>query len=366
MKALTIGGATLDIFYTDASHYDIQRLSGDHDTYLMIPEGAKLIMDQAHMASGGGATNAAAALHKLDIAPDVCCMIGTDCIAEWVRNDLCDRGIGCSYIHTTDAAHTALSSIIPSPTGDRTILVYRGANAHLTPEHLPSDDKLTEYNGVYMTSLAQQSAQYTEHIARTVRRNAPLLAHNPGSEELKEYTQQLCAALAYIDIFIVNTREARHLLAYMCDDSDCMHRVLAHAEPQSNGDTPELLTYFDTIKDTHIDIRPYMQEIMHRGPTTVVVTNGSEGVYVAHENTLYFGPAPEVDVRCSVGAGDAFGSTFFANRLMNTSIEQAIARGMYNSCGILQSIDAKQNLCTQLDLADVTHQHIRQYTLHHE
>lgn len=364
MRSLTIGGATLDIFYT-AQDNQIQRLSGNHEHHLVVPEGAKLIMDDAHVATGGGATNAAAALQQLGIDTDVCCMIGTDCIAEWVHTDLCNRDIGCDYVRTTDAEHTALSSIIPAPGGNRTIFVYRGANAYLTPDHLPDSDQLAQYDGVYMTSLAKQSAEYASQIAETVQRHVPLLAHNPGSEELTEHTPQLCSALTHIDIFIVNAREARDLLAHMSQDPDCVRRILEDTNPRSDNSTPALLTDFETINNTCIDIRTYMREIMRRGPTTVVVTNGSEGVYVAHEDTLYFGPAPDVDVQCSVGAGDAFGSTLYASLLMGTSIETAMARGMHNSCSVLQSTDAKTQLRSQSELSDITSDHIQRYPLTH-
>ncbi len=364
MRVLTIGGATLDIFFTDDKQH-IKRLSRDQESQLLVPEGAKLIMEDAHLASGGGATNAAAAIQQLNINTDVCCTIGTDCIAEWVRDDLCHRSIGCEYLRTTDKEHTAISSIIPSPSGERTIFVYRGANAHFTPDHMPDQHTLSEYDGTYITSLGGKAATHIPDVTQSLHdAGVPLIAHNPGSEELTEYTDRLYEALAHIDILITNAREARELLAYISDDPACVQQLLETPFSKEKSDMPELLTNFDTIQDTCIDIRTYMREIIRRGPHTVVVTNGSEGAYVANNDTLYFGAAPEVNVQCSVGAGDAFGSTFFANRLINASIKQAIARGMENSCNVLQSTDAKTKLQSQSDLADVTTDHIQQYSLH--
>ena len=345
MRALTIGGATQDIFFTTQDG-NIKRLSRDHQDYLMIPEGAKLIMDDAHLATGGGATNAAAALTMLDIDTDVCCKVGNDTTKQFVINDLKSRGIGCDTIQTTDETQTALSCIIPSPTGDRTIFVYRGANAYFTPDDLPN--AIQQYDGTYITSLAQSSAQYIDTIAQTVHSQTKFVAHNPGEEEIEQHPKALQKALSHIDIFILNAHEARAWLRYIYNEID---NIAVKEKINKTDTTPELLRHFDTINGKDIDIRYYMHAIMHLGPTTVIITNGSEGVYVGHENTVYFGKAPSVDVMCSVGAGDAFGSTFFGYRLLGESITDAIRCGIINSCSVLQTPDAKQGCKLRSELS---------------
>jgi len=361
MKTLTIGGGTLDIFFLQ-DQQPFKHSMGHHEEYLMVPHGAKVVMDDAHIATGGGATNAAVILATLGITSDTCIKIGNDAIGTFIIEQLQAQDIGRQSIITTNETHSAVSCILPAQSGNRTILVYRGANAYFTPDDLPHD--VESYDGVYMTSLAQQAAQYVAAISQLVRKHVPLLAHNPGNEELETYTDALCQALSYIDVFILNAREARQLLSRMSQDPDCLRRLCKGPQPQRDDDMPELLTHLETVEDTCLDIRTYMREIMHRGPDTVVVTNGAEGVYVGHKDTLYFGQAPSVDVTCSVGAGDACGSTLFGMLLQGHSAEKALSYAMHNSCHVLQALDANSGAASKEQLAEHETCSISRYKLY--
>jgi sugar/nucleoside kinase (ribokinase family) len=109
-----------------------------------------------------------------------------------------------------------------------------------------------------------------------------------------------------------------------------------------------------------MDVRQYFSEIHQRGPRIIVVTNGAEGVYVATEETIYFHKSIPTDVINTVGAGDAFGSTFFGMLMQGADIQKAIAYGVINSSAALVGPDAQSSLLTRHELDQ------RYQVLHHD
>lgn len=101
---------------------------------------------------------------------------------------------------------------------------------------------------------------------------------------------------------------------------------------------------------TPFGVSAYCAAVMSKGPHTVVVTDGATGVHVAHENTLYFYPALPVKVVSSVGAGDAFGSTFVALHAHGKSVEDALIGGIINASHVISHVGSQTGLMTLADL----------------
>jgi sugar/nucleoside kinase (ribokinase family) len=114
--------------------------------------------------------------------------------------------------------------------------------------------------------------------------------------------------------------------------------------------TPELLSNPLQHEQYSCSLQDYCKMILSKGPSIVVVTNGAEGVYVATRNTLYFHQSLPVKPVSTLGAGDAFGSTFVASLYHGKSIEEALVSGISNSCSVIQHIGAQTGLLAQKDL----------------
>src|SRR5439155_20813798 len=91
-------------------------------------------------------------------------------------------------------------------------------------------------------------------------------------------------------------------------------------------------------------LEQYFQEILKRGPTIAVVTNGADGVYATDGNKIYFHPSLKVNVVSTVGAGDAFGSTFVGQLAQGKPLQDALRAGIINSASVLQYLDTQTGL----------------------
>jgi len=93
-----------------------------------------------------------------------------------------------------------------------------------------------------------------------------------------------------------------------------------------------------------------VEQIFALGPKIVIVTNGREGVYVARPQEILFHPVKSVPAQNTLGAGDAFGSSFVGTYYTGESIEDSIRAGIINSASVIAHADAKSGLLMKGDL----------------
>jgi sugar/nucleoside kinase (ribokinase family) len=324
-KIMTIGGATQDIFLQQDVKAQLQ-LHKDHEdrTFLLLEEGTKIEIARLHYAVGGGAANSAVSFKRQGFRVISFFKIGRDCQGEFILDKLeKESGIDTSHHKISATKHTGSSYILPSASGNRTILAYRGANADLQENDIPLST-IEEQKYLYITSLSQNSAQLLPTIVARAKQAGCMVTINPGSSQLKADIESLIKALPQIDIFILNAEEARTLFAG--------------------------LIHHKKIASTPFTIENYLEAVLKLGPKTAIVTNGREGVYVHTDNFFYFCPSVTLPVQNTVGAGDAFGSTFFASIINGYPIEKGIIRGIINSASVIQHQDAQAGLLSQDEL----------------
>lgn len=322
MNIVTIGGATQDIFI------EYQAQTADLDTelgkrcFLIMQEGQKIEIDHLAYYTGGGATNAAQSFKRLGFDVECIFKIGNDSPGAYILKELNKEGINTNYHVASKTTPTALSFIIPCPSGDRTILAYRGANKTLEFNDI-NLDALKNCNQLYITSLSGQASSLLEPLVKYAKNHKIRVAVNPGSSQLKNGADQLCKALPYIDILIMNNFEAQLL----------MNSLTGQGKAKNPQSTLDLNQFFSTMFD--------------QGLHTVVVTHGAQGVYAATQSKTIFHKAIPVKVISSVGAGDAFGSTFVASLLQGKNLDDAVRCGMVNSASVISHVGAKTGLLTR-------------------
>lgn len=326
-KILIMGGATQDIFMY-LQHDEFITKTDHAISYLMFEEGSKISVETLHFASGGGATNVAAALQRLECEPLPLFKVGNDNAGVFIKEELQQRSISTDFVITTSDAITGTSCIIPSPSGNRIIFAYRGAGATLTKDdiewnHMPA------LAGFYCTPLAGESAYLLPHILHEAHKNSSSLvcAVNPGKRQLQGDITSLLEALPYIHIFILNEEEAKILFLTL--------------KKRELGLTEEFT------------IETYCKIMVNLGPKIVIVTCGPRGVYAATHEKIYYHEALHTHAHNSVGAGDAFGSTFFAALLHGYHIETALKYGVINSSSVVASADAKSGLLSLEEIKNI-------------
>lgn len=345
-RIITIGGAMRDLFL-QSSHVQTMCLSGvcESQPFVALQEGRKIEIESLQSFPGGGAVNSAFSFAKQGHAVDIFCKTGSDSEGDFVSAALHAEGVETKHILKDAHEGTGLSIIIPCASGNRTALVYRGANAKLTQEeissHVLKSDLLKNRDLVYITTLAEGASQALPAIAQEAKRNNALVAVNPGTSQLTKSVATLKAALPNIDILIMNKYEATLLMSAVSG----------------------------SISGTDFTLENFFTEILKRGPQIVVVTNDKEGVYVASREPvagmvsgvsvaqvdlcpahIYFQPSVKTHIISTLGAGDAFGSTFTGYILEGASILDAMRAGVVNAASVLSSLGANTGLLTQSEL----------------
>lgn len=314
MNILTIGGATQDIFIEyQADTANIDTEVGKR-CFLIMQEGQKIEIDHLSYHTGGGATNSAVSFKRCGFQVASIFKIGFDTAGDYILNELRNAGINTLYHATTKTTPTALSFIIPCPSGDRTILAYRGANKTLQLDDI-NFDAFRNCNQLYVTSLSGQASLILEPIVRYAQQHKIPVAINPGSSQLKHAPELLSKSLPYINTLIMNMYEAQLLFESLTEKKS-------------------------------FDLAAFFPLLLSLGPSIVVVTDGAHGIYAATQEKKLFHKALQIKVISSVGAGDAFGSTFVASLLKGKSIEDAVRCGMINSASVISQVGAKTGLLT--------------------
>ena len=379
-KILTIGSAMLDLFL-DLGKNTLPCIEKkeSRQSFMLLEVGRKLELPTIHRCSGGGATNAAVSFSRQGF--EVCTFFktGADCESEFIKRQLAQDNINTSASISTHDTPTGLSLIFPCPGGDRTTITYRGASITLTEQELPlallknsigleptsqntQKDILSKNSAtlggnattapktstgiecLYVTSLSGATAPLLLPLVKTAHEQKIFVACNPGSSQLRAGAHDLQDALPFIDVLVMNSEEALECLISFAKTG------LLLKEPVCEAHGPELLCTPLVRNNLTLNLRQYFIEVLKRGPKVAVVTNGKEGVYVAHNNELLFHPSLPAEVVNTLGAGDAFGSGFVGALLQNLPIEQALIQGLVQAAAVINVLDAQSGLLTADEL----------------
>ncbi len=350
MKIITVGGAATDIFIHDKHASQLNfATQNEQRSFLLFEEGSKIPIDELNFHTGGGATNSAVSFKQLGFDVATFFKVGDDKPSEFIIQRLANMGIDTQYVKQSHEYITGHSFIFPCKDGDRTVLCYRGANAHLHENEIPPI--IEEFNNVYITSLSGESSHLLVPITRLAKIHNGLVATNPGSSQLALGARDIYQALPNIDIFILNSQEACTFMLSMVEQDIALHqKVLRTQISERNEALPNLLKAPLTHQTVCFDIRLFLQAILERGPSIVVITNGAEGVYVTTQDGIIFHPSLPTAVVNTLGAGDAFGSCFVANYIEGANIKEAMLYGIINASSVISHLDAKSGLLTKHEL----------------
>jgi sugar/nucleoside kinase (ribokinase family) len=359
-RVLTIGGATKDIFIEYDNASSMQLISAQAtESYLILKEGGKLEIKNLSSATGGGATNAAVSFKRLGFSTSIFCKLGTDQFGKDVVQDLVREDVDVSNIVYAEKEGTGISFIIPSLDGDRTVFSFRGANVNVQERDFPFE-QLCSFDCLYITSLSGKFAQLLSKIVQEAKKHNLVIAVNPGSGQLCNGASVLQKAFAYIDILILNSEEAQLLMQSLAGAGGVekvapekqTYRII-DAGHHTGFSLPALLQGVShTTTPPYFNLKHFLTMVFERGVKVIVVTNGSEGAYVALGNTLYFHPSIPAKLCNTLGAGDAFGSTFVASFLAHDSIAWAMRDALINSSSVIEYLDAKTGLLSLKEIQD--------------
>lgn len=349
MKALTVGGATIDIIAPVASQ-EIERVTMHNATasFLMMEEGRKLEVAQINSYIGGGATNAAVSMARQGLEVACLAKLGCDLDGDAVIERLRDEGIDIGAILRTDKKATGKSIMLSAHDNNPSIFVCRGANTLLA-----EDDLAPRYfNGrdlVYVTGLSGDSAVCFPAVVARGKAASAFVAANPGIRQLTYRGQECLKAMRHVDLLVLNTVEAAQLCAAL------PLRTMDRPQKSTEEDVmhgPWLLEQGLTLGQRRVALTDFFNAIHDAGPGMVIVTNGGEGAYISKRDKIEFFPARPVEVKGTAGAGDSYASTFAAQTVLGADIATAADRAARNAASVVGGIDTQSGLLWKEDLAE--------------
>ncbi len=306
---VTIGSATRDVFIRSGNFHvdrDSHVLSGKG---LVMPLGAKIDLPELFFSTGGGATNAAVTFARHGLKTACIAAVGDDVSGRAVAETLKKDRISAAFLAVVDRP-TAYSMLLEPPSGERTVLVYRGAASLLDGRRVPWSRIRTR---MFYVSALGGNIGFLRRIIAFGRRKKITIAYNPGGGELRQ-RRALLPMLKHIQILIANREEAAAITGVPF------------------GDVGRIFKKWDVMS-----------------PGINVMTDARNGVWVSDGTFLYkAGIFKEKKLVDRTGAGDAFGSGFVASLAAHPNdIERAIRFGSANATAKVEGIGAKYGLLTR-------------------
>lgn len=303
VRICALGAASQDVFL---SGHDIIS-STDSTTGKLVesfPLGAKINIEKAVFATGGGATNAAVTFVRQGIEASFIGRIGCDTAGSAVIAELDSDHVDTSRVIYDETLGTQYSTVLLAETGERSILIYRGA-AHA---HTVLDYQNSDFSGVdwlYVSSFAG-AMDVLDIIFERAHEQGVKIAFNPGQAELDQ-TDRLKPLLEDVDILLVNKEEAQQIV---------------------EGTTSEEL------------VRHGLNYV-----SVMVVSDGPKGVTASDGKTIVeAGMYEDVPVIDRTGAGDAFGSGFLSQWASGKSLTESVVFASANSTSVVAQIGAKAGI----------------------
>ena len=329
---LTIGGATQDIFVEsdEAKVLNMETISSKQ-SYLCFDYGAKIEMDQLAYDIGGGAANAAVNLANLGLKTGIIVKTGTDLTSKAILQRFEQRNVDSSMVITSEINKTGFSVILISYEGDRTVLMHRGANSAINLDEIDWE-KVKQSKWVYVASLSGNSNQVLDKFAEFAEENGINMAFNPGTTQIKRGIADMKKVLEKAEILILNRTEASIIT-------------------NISNNPPE----YPTIEDDNLI--EMIEKLKEQGSKIVVITEGKRGAYVFDGKTLYYSPTFPSKVVSTLGAGDAFSSTFVASMIKyDQNIEKSLKMASINSAAVVGSFGAQTGLKNFEELENIYNQ----------
>jgi sugar/nucleoside kinase (ribokinase family) len=252
--------------------------------------GELLVTDDFLMGAGGCAANVAVVLSKLGVGSRVVGKVGRDSFGDFVTSSLAGFGIDVSFIGRSETMGTAKTVIVPVAGEDRRYVHTVGANADLTgqnfgPGAMSGIDVV--YLGGYLVLPSLHASSVVELFEAAHRAGARTLLDVVLPGDTKASMGDLRSILPSVDFFLPNHDEASQLT--------------------SEQDPERQAACFNEA-----------------GAKTVIITMGSEGLFVRTTTEARHLAAPSVNVIDGSGAGDAFAAGLIVGILEGWPLKRSL------------------------------------------
>jgi sugar/nucleoside kinase (ribokinase family) len=307
VKIVSIGAAVQDVFLSHSDEFKPVSDKGVHEQFMKLELGAKADVNKIDFSTGGGATNASVTFARQGLEAIFMGTVGRDPAAAAVLEDLDREGVDASRVSYSDRYNTGYSVLLLAPTGERTILTYRGASTHYDAKHFNLHGLAADW--LYVSSLAGSMEALDKIFTQAHDKEGMKIFFNPGKGELRQ-PGKLKTLLEDVEVLSVNKEEAAQIV---------------------EGSTLEEL----------------VRHMLHYVPVAII-SDGPNGVIASDGKTIVrAGMYQDVKVIDRTGAGDAFGSGFLSQWAAGKSLKDAIVFASANSTSVVTKIGAKTGILSK-------------------
>ena len=256
------------------------------------------IIQHIQIQVGGGGLNPVIVLSKLGLKTSISGCVGNDIWAEQVKEITRRYGIETTHLQICEETCTGLISIIVTPDGERTMLSYRGANAHLDINKI-NDDILDNVSVLHVSGYAFMDEKQFPASMKMVDLACNLgipISIDSGLEPVLQQPEVFKKITPILYQYILGKQEAFKI--------------------------------FNTNS-----VETALEEMLSSGIKRAVIKLGSGGCYLAEGKTRHYIPEFQTKVVDTTGAGDAFSAGLVFGIINNFSLLEA---GIFaNSLGAL-------------------------------
>lgn len=315
---ITIGTATRDAFVKSPAFKIIKSskfITGEAECFAL---GSKIEVPEIIFTTGGGATNAAVTFGRQGLKTACAVRIGNDLSGRSVIENLKNEKVNAAFIQKDAKKMTAYSILLLAPSGERTVLVYRGASENFDLKKLLKEFPKTKW--VYLAPLGGRAAEIFKPLVDFCFKNKIKIAANLSAAQIKVGIKKLVPILNKIDVLILNQEEASYLTGISYKNEN---------------------EIFKTLDDATRGI-----VVMTKGPKGVSISDGKIKIKA--------GIFKEKKSADRTGAGDAFGSGFLAGLIQKTAakkfaygkddLKYALRLGAANATSVIEHIGAKEGI----------------------
>lgn len=327
-KIITIGSATMDVFVECDEANIVSVCTKDHSKdFMSYPYGSKIDISDFSSKVGGGGVNTACNFANLGFDTSAIFKIGEDIYSEGILHFFKKHKVDLKHIIQKKETSTGFSIILLSFQGDRTVLAHRGANAEIRKEEIDFD-AVKEADFIYVAPLNGDSNAVIEPLVDFAHKHDVMICFNAGTTSLKKGRKHLDKILKYAHVVVMNKEEA--IMAT---------NIQVRPDTKTEKFSKELI---------HPDIKSMLKTLKVQEYQVVVITDGSKGAYAYDGRKYYYCPTfNEFDVVSTLGAGDAFASTFCgALKKTNINVGLSLMYGSVNSASVVSKFGATEGLLT--------------------
>ncbi len=324
---VTIGSATMDVFVEceDANIVSVSTKNKKSE-FMSYPYGSKVEISDFSSQVGGGGVNTACNFSNLGYKACAMFKVGDDIYSEGILSFLKDKNIDMNCIVQDPKMSTGFSIILVSFQGDRTVLAHRGANGKIKKSDI-NFEAIKKAKLVYIAPLNGDSTKVLDDIVNFAKENDVIVCFNAGTSSIKKGFNYMRKILENAHIVVMNKEEASMATG-----------IQVRPDTSKDKFSEQLV---------HPDIKEMFQKLKVRDYQVIVITDGGRGAYAYAGDKYFFCPVFDGPVVSTLGAGDAFASTFCAALAKSElDIGKSLMYASVNSSGVVSQFGATQGLMT--------------------